>query len=330
MNLSEVGVLNQQIDVLRGGDVDSAGRLLSVGEIQQHFRDLVEARRREARHPLGPVRAHDGEVSDTTPLQLPEQAQITRHRVPASTAHPVSSQSPAAGSLQPEWIAVLAAHAGAGASTVALAITDALSTAGRRARLVETAHPARSGLLAAASAELGTDPTGSWRHGSRQGATLYRRAGDIAPTGWPDPVDGEQTVIDLGLPAPENLRRLATDQPTVVIVCRPTVPGVRMAEHTLTALTTPAVLLVAAIGGPRWPAEVTASLGPLLRIRRDMGQVITVREDRQLHATGLTRDVLPKHVAAAGRDLLTHIDAARPGDGTTSAPSTPRWRGTQR
>ena len=40
MSLSEVGVPGQRVDVLNGGDVAPDGRLLSVAEIQQAFREL--------------------------------------------------------------------------------------------------------------------------------------------------------------------------------------------------------------------------------------------------------------------------------------------------
>jgi adenylylsulfate kinase-like enzyme len=57
-------------------------------------------------------------------------------------------------------VVVLAGHAGAGASTVALAIAEALVDH-RRVQLVEYADPIRSGLAAASSVELGAQV--GWR-----------------------------------------------------------------------------------------------------------------------------------------------------------------------
>jgi hypothetical protein len=84
-------------------------------------------------------------------------------------------------------VRVIAGHSGAGASTAALAIADAAAGGGRSVHLVEAAHPSRSGLVAATSAELGLDETGAWRRGTRgQPAlvghvTIVRRAADRAP-----------------------------------------------------------------------------------------------------------------------------------------------------
>ncbi|MBN9618194.1 MAG: hypothetical protein J0H43_00410, partial [Actinobacteria bacterium] len=228
---------------------------------------------------------------------------------------------------------VIAAHSGAGASSVALAIADAVAASGRLAGLVETAHPVRTGLVAAATAELGADPSGSWRRGLRchiGGAdiTIARRASETAPDGWPALSDGV-VVVDLGLPSPESLARVARSGCRVVAVCRPTVPGVRLMEQLLSALPT-APVVIAAVGGGRWPGEVSASLGPRLRALRASNAVVTVPTDRRLEVTGPTSSPLPKPVAAAGRSLLGLIDAAHPGDATASAQSAPRKRGITR
>ena len=170
---------------------------------------------------------------------------------------------------------------------------------------MESAHPRRSGLVAAASAELGTDATGSWRRGSRDRVTIDRRVADVTPGSWPIlPVDDEPavTVVDLGLPAPENLVRLAADRTRTVVVCRPTVPGVRLTEHVLSQLAGQPVV-VAVVGPARWPRAVKANCGPQLRELRSRGQVVRVPIDRRLQTAGLTGDRLPKGVEAAGRSL---------------------------
>src|SRR5258705_9110159 len=134
MSVSEVGVPGQRVDVLNGGDVAPDGRLLSVAEIQQAFREL------RARKPSEPATC------------------TGRPSGPARGSQPAVTHG---ADLDGAWVSVVAAHAGAGASTVALAIADAAAAAGRATHLVETAHPTRSGLVAAANAELGLDASGA-------------------------------------------------------------------------------------------------------------------------------------------------------------------------
>jgi hypothetical protein len=231
--------------------------------------------------------------------------------------------------LEEWWVSVVAAHAGAGASTVALAIADAAAAVGRGAHLVETAHPTRSGLVAVADAELGVDPSGAWRLGSRGRVTIHQRASDDSLTGWPALAasDDGLVVIDLGSPMSDSLTRLSTGGWPTVVVCRPTVPGVRLVEQVLNAVTGP--VIVASVGAARWPGEVSASLGPRLRALRGGNAVVTVPTVRRLEVTGLTSSPLPKPVAAVGRALLELLDATHSGDTTASAQSAPLMKGTE-
>ena len=310
MSLSEVGMPGQQIDVLNGGDVAPDGRLLSVAEIQQAFREL------RARKP--------SDAATLAPEQDTEQSSGPTRSDQRAPMHGTD--------LDPAWVIVVAAHAGAGASTVALAIADAAAAAGRATHLVETAHPTRSGLVAAANAELGLDPSGAWRRGSRGQVTIDRRAGSDAPTGWPalTASDDGLVVVDLGLPTPDSFTRLADSGCRIVVVCRPTVPGVRLAEQLLNAITGP--VIVATVGAGKWPGEVSSSLGPRLRKLRATNAVVPVPADRRLEVTGPTTSPLPKPVATAGRSLLGLIDATHSGGATprpnASAQSAPRRKGT--
>jgi hypothetical protein len=208
---------------------------------------------------------------------------------------------------------------------VALVVSDAAAADGRRVHLIDPAHPFRSGLLAAASDELGPDVTGAWRRGLRTGVTVDRRAADTAPGRWQVPPVGDApalTVVDLGLAAPDNLTRLAADRSRPVIVCRPTVPGVRLTEQLLEQLAGQPVA-VAAVGLTRWPGEVTVSLGPRLRALRAAGRVVPVPMDRRLQVTGPTSSPLPRALRAAGRSLLELLDESHPGAATrSSAPTT--------
>lgn len=333
--------------VANGSDIDPDDRLLSVADIQQAFRELRARRpRAAASRPAAPTRLHEHSVSESpapagAPVQAPRRsrrdgdrttppARDDTHRelwagsgdsgpqrgasrgdsVPAA----VAGRGDSSDALAADWITVVAAHAGAGASTVALAISDAAAATDRRVHLVDTAHPRRSGLIAAASAELGTDAAGAWRRGSRGRVTIDRRVADVEPGGWPVlPISEEPvvTVLDLGLPAPENLARLAADRTPTVVVCRPTVPGVRLTEHVLSQLADRPVV-VAVVGPARWPQAVKANFGPRLRELRSRGRMLRVPVDRRLQTAGLTGDRLPKAVAGAGRSLAALLMPAVP------------------
>jgi hypothetical protein len=303
MTLSDVGVPGQRVDLLSGGDVTPTGRLLSVAEIQQAFRQLC-AYAATARSGRAIPAAPPPPMSTPGPVTQGYEVAVTAD--PEDTRFDPAAPPPAdrGDRLAEGWLAVLAAHAGAGASTVALAVTDALAAAGRTPRLIEAAQPSKSGLAGAAAAEMGLDSSGAWRRGAREMATIYRRASEVDPAGWPDPAPAvTDTVVDLGLPTAAGLDRLAGDRPDVVLVCRPSIPGVRMAEQTLIDLEGLRVA-VAAIGPKRWPGEVTASLGPRLRGARDAGLVVAVDLDRRLQVTGLTQAALPKPLLRAAAELL--------------------------
>jgi hypothetical protein len=310
MTLSDVGVPGQRVDVLNGGDVAPSGRLLSVAEIQQAFRALraSPASARSARAiPAAPPPPMTAPAPATAgdELAVAPNLQDTRFS-PAAQPAACRGDRLAAG-----WVAVLAAHAGAGASTVALAVTDALAAGGGTPRLIEAAHPLKSGLAGAATAEMGLDSSGAWRRGAREMATIYRRASEANPSGWPDPAPAfTDTVVDLGLPTAAGLDCLAGDGPAVVLVCRPSIPGLRMAEQSLIDLEGLRVA-VACIGPKRWPGEVTASLGPRLRGAREAGLVVAVDLDRRLVVTGLTRAPLPKPLLRAADELLRVVHTPR-------------------
>jgi hypothetical protein len=328
--MAEVGRPGQPIDPITGGDVAADGSLLSVAQIQERFRK-ERARRALATEP-GPV---DVAPADTQPAPAPPPM------APAAAADELR--------LAPEWIRVIAGHSGAGSSTVALALADAAAATGRRAQLVEAAAPSRSGLVAAASAELGLDPTGAWRRGTRGQPTelgqviITRRAVDTLPSCWPvDSANPDRSgagstsspsepmvAVDLGLPPTDALARLGGRDSRIVVVCRATIPGVRLTEQLLGRLDS-VHLFVAMLGRRRWPGEVTSSSGPRLRALRETGRIVAVPVDLHLAVTGPTYTPLPKTVLAAGHALLGLIDAARLGDATTTAHGAPRRKETGR
>lgn len=278
--------------------------------------------------------------------QLPSAPGRSRLRA-AHSAPAASSTAPAASGtdarrrldIPADWVRVLAGHSGAGASTVALALADAAAATGRSSQVIEAASPSRSGLISAASRELDVDESGAWRRGSRPhsatsvSVTITRRAGDRQPFGWPTiQAAGELLVaVDLGLVPTDAVAGVAGG--LAVVVCRATIPGVRLTEQLLDRLADSTVVVVAMLGGRRWPGEVTASAGRRLRALRDADRVVTVPLDGHLAVTGLTHVPLPKAVLAGGRALLGLIDAAGPG-GVNASPTlaqpAPRQKGTTR
>lgn len=314
MTLSEIGLPGQQVDVLNGGDVDPEGRLLSVAEVQEAFRQIRErqARRRQEAS-TSAATADEGPPDPAWRCTTPELPHAEDSPEPE---HRGDQPPPPRAMLDASWLAVLAAHAGAGASTVALAVADAVAATGRAVALVDTAAPLRSGLVAATTAEYGADATGAWRRGVRAmpgsaDITVDRRAGELPPQGWPAAAAGA-VVVDLGQPDPGNLALLGQAGCPVVVVCRPTVPGVRLLERTLAGLPHSAVV-IAAVGGGKWPGDVLASQGPRLRALRAGGRVVSVPIDRRLGVTGPIASPLPKSVLSAGRALMGLIGGTRPG-----------------
>jgi hypothetical protein len=211
-------------------------------------------------------------------------------------------------------VLTVAAHAGAGASTVALAVAEGLAE-GRRVQLVDYAEPARSGMAAASSIELGTGA--GWRRGRRGRLDVFRLArcpvdGELPPLPETDDRD-RLVVVDAGWSLTTAL--LGSPGPLVggamvVVVTRVTVPAMRQTEHVLAAVGGEAVL--AAVGPARWPRAVEASCGPQLAALRSRGRVVRMPLDRRLAASGLTGDRLPKAVADAGRSLAALLLPAVP------------------
>jgi hypothetical protein len=228
-------------------------------------------------------------------------------------------------------VAVFAAHAGAGASTVAVAVADALSERGLPVRLVELCDPARSGLAAATNAELGEDGSG-WRRGRRGAVTLDRlveRSRAVADVPAPRALEGggasEVLVLDVGWPARDAYAvggwlAAALQDAAVLLVCRPTVPGIRQAEYLAAEMASHSrcPILLAAVGRARWPGAVTASAGAELRAARAERRLVTVPANRRLEVDGLTADPLPNPIKAAGRALVAALPAPRTRDQSAS------------
>jgi hypothetical protein len=205
------------------------------------------------------------------------------------------------------WIVVFAAHNGAGASTVALALADAASSDGTAARLIARDTPEESGLTEASLEVLGVDPTGRWFRGRRGMVTIDLATPAAASITASDDSGRPVTIVDAGPVAIVGMDSAAAAT-AVVVVCRATAPGMRRAEELLGRVSAPALLTV--VGPRKWPAVVTASLGPTAAGLRAAGRLVAVPIDPHLAAAGLTADPLPRRVLAAARAVLDLIPAS--------------------
>jgi hypothetical protein len=192
---------------------------------------------------------------------------------------------------------VVGAHATAGASIIALAVAEAVASEdpGTKMLLAEDAAAVDSGLSAATEADLGESDAG-WRLGRRGDLVIACRSAKAGTVGSPE-LDAMRTVVDVGT----RLDAIPPGCP-LILVCRPTVPSLRLAERALAML--PREPVVAAVGPARWPRLVRASAGPRVAALRDAGRVVHVPVDRRLAVTGLTSAPLPKPLRMAGRSLL--------------------------
>ena len=224
---------------------------------------------------------------------------------------PAGVWTPAAGELV---VPVVGASGCCGATTVSLALATA---AGRRARVVESTSASRSGLVAASARELGSENHG-WAHGVRDQVLLDRGSGEYpSPDNVPTPPPADSplvTVVDVGGQVEQVvaghgwLTRLLAEAPTVVLVARASVPGLRRLECCLLQLD--AERTVVTVVGPsvrHWPRLLSHSMGPLTAGRVDSGRLVDIPEDRGLALRGLTPDPLPARLLAHAAALLPLI-----------------------
>lgn len=331
----------------------AVGQLLSVAQLQRALQlaraaadgadSSLEAAQAAAGPGDGPKRAADALDRPTAALR-------------AHAAAPAVDQGVLRPGATRRWVAVVGAHGGAGTSTVALALSDATAAADRGVHLVSCAGPSGCGLQAAASTELGVDPTGTWRTGRRGPRLIVDRlvsaaAGEGAR--WPAaPVGlGEDvlTVVDAEAGAARSPRLLASAA-AVLLVCRVSVPAVQQVEQLLEPLlharpgtadargapgaAASRAVLVAALGSGRWPGAVSSATGPLLRQLQHDGRVVSVPVDRHLVVHGPTGGALPRSVTRAGAQLLRLIedttDLPRTDDPAQPAPGSPPTKDTPR
>jgi len=262
----------------------AGGGLLSVGELQLALRTVLTARNVAG-----------------APTQV--------GRPPAATTVGVP--------LGP-WVAVVGATAGAGCSTVALLLAEALTSTGRPVHLVDPGPAARSGLAGVTTAELGVLRNGGWRRGTRGQITVDRRAEDGAGTAaWPRPpagltAAGSMTVVDVG--AWPGAMALGADgdrdpaSPRVVLVARATAAGSGAAERVLTELGSVSPACVAVVGPRRLPGHLRSGRGPRLAQMYEQGRVVAVPVDGRLDVAGLSTGPLPRSFTSPGNGLLELLE----------------------
>jgi len=214
----------------------------------------------------------------------------------------------------------------AGATSLALAI----ATHDSPARVIECSSPTTSGLVGAATAELGTSPSG-WTVGRRDQVHLARPSvlhRNLRELPLPDDAAAGTllSLLDIGwslgqmLAGDGWLSATVDAAPQVVVVGTATVPGLRRLETALTLLD-PARTVVAMRGGPdprRWPRELATAMGPATRDQHRTGRWVTVPHDRRLALRGIDSNPLPSALLAAAGDVLRHVGAAgHPPKGTS-------------
>jgi hypothetical protein len=336
--MTEINSAGGGLDVLTGEDVDpDTRRLLSIAQLQEKLRARGRAVQTPAATPIALLRRSG--LTDP-PRQSHPHRSSTAPAVPAASEAPVGALTPAGGrghvpgssrstAAPRDWLLVIGAHAGAGSSSIALAMADSAALTGRTVHLIEAMQartPTGAGLAAVTHHELGL-VAGGWRRGRRGRATVDR-PDTMERFVWPPPPPpGETpeipvTILDAGTTwmrdaSDENAltarRALPMTAPAgVVIVCRANVPGVISAERTLLHLDersgdlgglTPSVV-VAAVGGRRWRGAVKAAAGPALARLQEQHLVVGVPHLRRLEITGPTSEALPRALTAAGRSLL--------------------------
>ena len=195
---------------------------------------------------------------------------------------------------------VYAAHPGAGASTVAVAMGDVLSRRDE-VTLVDMALDGEFGASDALEvrADLGCR---GWVGGRRGAAWIVQ------------PVESPSGTDDLTGNVIVDAAGSGWGRDTDVLVCRATVPSIRKAELVLVQVHP---LVVAVVGASKWPRSVGASIGPAMQSACAAGGVIFFPHESALEVQGLTADPLPATTLRAAKRLLDFLEHRDPGAGET-------------
>jgi hypothetical protein len=243
-------------------------------------------------------------------------AEYARTVVSATPVAPVAADLP--GGIGP-MVRVRAANAGAGASTITLALADAADAAGVRARILDAAAPAWSGLLGATVTELGAAE--GWRRGRRGANVLIDRVQEPVwvPAEVPAPrtAEGvELTVLDAGwtprelAAAPLGAWVAAARADVEVLVTRPYALALSQTEAALADLTDQLHaerVVVVVVGAGRWSDREFASAGRLLRTAHEQEAVLFAPLLAARALPGMGPDPLPKQLTNPSQHLLERI-----------------------
>jgi hypothetical protein len=187
----------------------------------------------------------------------------------------------------------------------------AIATAAGDARLVECCTASASGLAAATTAELGEVGEG-WRRGSRGPLLVDRLAGrvtNLIEIPVPAECDRPVTVVDCAadpdvlVNSGGWLERLARGLDHLVVVARPSVPGLRRLETAGMVLGSHRVRPVLLGCSRRDLRAVEQAAGPWMRSALAADEVAFVPHDPRLAMAGLSPDDLPTAVLAACSNL---------------------------
>lgn len=208
-------------------------------------------------------------------------------------------------------VLVIGCLGSAGASTVALGI----ATSAGQARVVECCTVAASGLAAASTSELGVTSDG-WVQGSR-GEVVVQRRGDRIPSldALPIPTASTHPVtvldsswdLDLLTASPSWLGECARTLPEVIVVTRPTLPGLRRLETALSLLGDHRAHPVVVGVDKRWPKPLEHALGPAARRLRAEGRITCLPPETRLSLDGLTPAPLPPATLVGCADLFATV-----------------------
>lgn len=224
-------------------------------------------------------------------------AAVRRQRAPRPAPALQVEASPIRGA------SVVGAHPGAGATTVAVALADALDAIGRPGTLLDLALSPDA--FAAAECEVDSRVPG-WRAGRRGQTQVLRRRTHEAEA----PKFSGDLVVDGRM---ESLK-------SRILVCRATLPSVRRADADL-----PDGAVFVVVGCSRWPKVVAASLSPTLQRAMNDGRIVLVPHDRDLELYGVDAEPLPSSARDAGRHV---VELLWPDLVGSSSPH--RWRGRRR
>jgi len=229
------------------------------------------------------------------PVTVTDLVSAVRHQQRPTPATTVDAPGAAAG--VPD-VGVVAAHPGAGASSVAVALMDALMARGEaEVTLIDAAPAAVSGLLSAFECDIDAGDS-AWRAGRRGSGRILRSSTYDGPA-----KEAARALAPNGLVVVDGAR-LQLPCAARVVVCRPTVPGIGRVEDALTRCEAAAV---AVVGARKWPREVAAAIGPVLAKLDREGSVVFIPAHADLAIRGVTTDPTPAPVLRAAAPLAELI-----------------------